>query len=112
MGPPPLSPQLGASPCSLSVSPFQTWMNVPPGWPSVLTAASTPRDPLSVYATQAMSWVPTAGSATVSWQWTGGAPGANVAPQDPEVSFSWAALGVGPQGLVRECWTLSHIPAV
>lgn len=42
----------------------------------------------------------------------GSAPGANVAPQDPKVSFIWAALGVGPQGLVRECWTLSHIPAV
>lgn len=51
-----------------SVSPFQTWTNVSRGWPSVLTAASTPRDPLSVCATQAMSWVPMAGSATVSRQ--------------------------------------------
>lgn len=38
--------------------------------------------------------------------------GANVAPQEPKVSFSWAALGVGPQGLARECWTLFYIPAV
>lgn len=46
--------------------PVKTWMNVPQGWPSVLMAASTPRDPSSACATQAMSWVPTAGSATGS----------------------------------------------
>lgn len=79
------------------------WTNVPWGWPSVLTAASTLRDPLNVCATQAMSWVPMAGSATVSRQRTGGARDTNVAPKDPRVGFGWAALGVGPQGLVRAC---------
>lgn len=51
------------------LSPVQMWTSVPRGWPSVPTAASTLVGPSSVCATQATSWEPTAGSATVSGRW-------------------------------------------
>lgn len=76
------------------ISPVQMWTNVPRGWPSVPTAASTLEGPLSVCATRATNWGPTVGSATVSGRWLagtglpgcGGAWDSSSAPRPPRAA--------------------------
>ena len=93
------------------MSPTQMWMNVPQAWPSVPTAASTLTGPLSVYATQATSWVPMAGSATVSGQWAiaprgVAVPGGQRGSPVPARHGCRLALAEGQRFLVSQgqCW--------
>lgn len=101
----------GPEPPTPPMSPTQMWMNVPQAWPSVPTAASTLMGPLSVYATQATSWVLMAGSATVSGQWAvtprgvEGPAGQHSSPV-PAHHGCQLALAEGQRFLVNQgqCW--------